>query len=122
MTTALSQYYTEITLEVVALYTIGRTANFAATNGFYIAGGMSGNGSEMERNAKIMYIGALLFLIFASSFILLFYTVLACVCAFGGLCGEGVERNDLAAAFQYKVLRVAAILSLPTTYLASWLF
>jgi hypothetical protein len=121
LTAALSQHYTEITLVVVALYTVGRTANFAATNRFYIARAKSRNGSESERNTKIMYTGALLFLIFASSFILLSYTILACVCAFGRKSESGARKSTMAS-YQSVVMRVTAIVSLPTTYLVSWLF
>lgn len=97
---------------------MGVTAHFAATHGFYKAGGTN---SGIERSAKIMYTGALLFLVFASLFIVLAYTVLLCVLIWSSD-RRGGRRKDTVASRQYEILRVTAILSLPTTYLASWVF
>ncbi|KAH8719139.1 hypothetical protein GQ44DRAFT_775482 [Phaeosphaeriaceae sp. PMI808] len=57
--TALSQFIAEIILQLIATYTMVRTANFARKHDYYIIGNLTG---ALGRDAHMMYAGALLFL------------------------------------------------------------
>lgn len=92
----------EIFLLVISSYYYGRTVHFAATHGYYLIGHLKG---PYAHDARIMYVGALLFLVALYGSI--FYLI--------GLLG--VVGLQLGRKAYISVWGIGC-----TTWLASWLF
>lgn len=89
----------EIFLLIIASYYNGKTVHFATTRGYYLIGHLKG---PHAHDARVMYIGALLFLVFL--YFAIFYLVF------------------ILATSDTEVTRQFCITIIITTWLFSWLF
>ena len=108
---AKSQAYAELALQVMASFVLGRVVHFGVRNGFYIIG--SATYKELPPAARLMYGGALFYLITASMMVLV--EILFII---GSYSDNSSERREM-----WKPGALLFIFgNLATTWLASWLF
>ncbi|KAH7138750.1 hypothetical protein B0J11DRAFT_588213 [Dendryphion nanum] len=118
---AKSQAYAEIALQIIALYIMGRTVHFAAKRQYYIVGSQANK--SLPGGAKLMYAGALYYLVLGVSLHLYeiqtlatHYTGLSCGQVFASAAKSGNRRHERYATIAF------VFYNLSYTWLGSWLF
>ncbi|KAF2199488.1 hypothetical protein GQ43DRAFT_464779 [Delitschia confertaspora ATCC 74209] len=107
---AIAQIFSEIVLQCIALYIMGRTAYFASHHGFYNV--TSTRYKELPDAAHLMYAGALFYLIVGSG--MLIWEVIWLLMR--------VNAEDLEDGEKASGLGLFVIFNLFTTWLGSWIF
>jgi hypothetical protein len=106
---AIAQIFAEIVLQCIALYIMGRSAHFGAQKGFYSV--TSDKYKELPAAAKLMYAGALYYLITGTGMLIYEFWWLATTI------GNEIGDQDYAVSLGFFV-----VLNLFTTWTGSWIF
>ncbi|KAF2472861.1 uncharacterized protein BDR25DRAFT_11963 [Lindgomyces ingoldianus] len=114
--TAKSQAFAEIALQIIALYIMGKTAHFASTRRYYLVG--TAANKSLPAAAKIMYGGALYYLIMGVPLCL--YEIFLLVSYYTG----NLRGNFQGSSLSNKTVGYSAFIfyNLSYTWLGSWLF
>ena len=114
---ALSQFLSEMALQIFALYNMGRTTVFAARHGYYIIGNLNSVApGHIGKSAHMMYSAALYWLCGQAvlAFLRLVVAPVLVICFWG--CGAGKSKAV------HRTVICMAVFMIPLSWVACWLF
>jgi len=114
---ALTQFLSEMVLQLFALYNMGRTTVFAARRGYYIIGNLNAVApGQIGQSAHMMYSAALYW--FCSQVVIAFLGLLVAPALAIVLrcCGRDISKAI------HRTIILMAVFMIPLSWLACWLF